>query len=688
MAISIQEYLDEQLQEVHRVALAGGTLSVEAFVNFAAELLVEAGELRDFTYAPLIGQRGLTVHGYDSDPKDADNILTVVIADYVQESPSGTLTQTDLDALLRRATNFVAQSLDEDFRFEMEPSSPAWELADLINVRWPYIEKVRVILVTNKILSKRVDGHQHGEVDGKRVTYSVWDLSRFHQLELSNTGREELIIDLEEEFGEGFPAIQANLPGSNYESFLVVVPGPHLAAIYDRWHDRLLEQNVRVFLQAKSNVNRGIRDTIRHRPEMFFAYNNGISATAESVELAEDDFGYQITSFRNLQIVNGGQTTASIHAARKSDPEQLKRVSVQMKLSIIRPEDAMEVVPKISEYANSQNTVSKADFFSNHPFHVQIENASRRINAPSADGTFRQSKWFYERARGQYADARGSLTKANRDKFDLEYPRTQFFGKTDLAKFDSVWRLIPQEVSKGAQKIFQHFAGYVDTEWDRNQAQFNDAKYREYIAKAIIFKSTERLVSKATWYEGGYRANIVAYGISKLAWEVGKMGYRVDFDRVWKEQAISESLAAAILDCSRTAQDIILQPKNVRNISEWAKQDECWDILRDTPVTLPANLTDVLIDTGKATEKTNDDIKMGKIDVGIQNQMRVMNAGTPFWKKVQEWGNEYRLLGVKDLSILRIAMDPTKFPSEKQSAHLVQMIARLEKEGLPFADEI
>lgn len=688
MAISIEEYLDEQLQEVHRVALAGGTLTVEAFVNFAAELLVEAGELRDFTYAPLIGQRGLTIHGFDSDPKESDNILTVVIADYAQEAPSGSLTQTDLDALLKRATNFVAKSLDEDFRFSLESSSPAWELADLINVRWPYVEKVRVVLVTNKILSRRIDGHKHGEINGTRVTYSVWDLGRFHQLELSNTGREELIIDLEEEFGEGFPAIQASLPGSDYESFLVVVPGPYLASIYDRWHDRLLEQNVRVFLQARSNVNRGIRDTIKDNPEMFFAYNNGISATAESVELAEDDLGYQITSFRNLQIVNGGQTTASIHAASKTHPEQLKRVSVQMKLSIIHPDKAMAVVPKISEYANSQNTVSKADFFSNHPFHVQIENASRRLQAPSADGTFRQSKWFYERARGQYADARGNLTKAKREVFDLEYPKSQFFGKTDLAKFDSVWRMIPHEVSKGAQRIFQHFAGYIDTEWDRNQAQFNDAQYREYIAKAIIFKSTERLVSKANWYEGGYRANIVAYGISKLAWEVGKSGARVDFDRIWKEQAVSESLASALLECSRAAQGVILNPKNVRNISEWAKKEECWITLKDTSVELPENLGDALIDTGKATEIKNDAVKQGKIDLGIQHQVRVMKAGAPFWKKVQEWGNEYRLLGVKDLSILRIAMDPTKLPSEKQATHLMEMIGRLEKEGLPFADEI
>ena len=155
--------------------------------------------------------------------------------------------------------------------------------------------------------------------------------------------------------------------------------------------------------------------------------------------------------------MNGGQTTASIHVAklRKLD---LTGTFVQMKLSVVTPERATELVPRISEYANSQNRVSAADFFANHPFHVRIEGFSRRLHASSPDGTFRQSKWFYERARGQYADARANLTPAQRKKFDLENPRSQLFAKTDLAKFLSVWEGRPHEVSLGAQKNFAAFA--------------------------------------------------------------------------------------------------------------------------------------------------------------------------------------------------------------------------------------
>jgi AIPR protein len=186
-------------------------------------------------------------------------------------------------------------------------------------------------------------------------------------------------------------------------AYLSVVPAVQLAAIYDRWGSRLLEQNVRSFLQARGNVNRGIRNTLEREPEMFFAYNNGITATAEAIESETTEQGLVITNIHNLQIVNGGQTTASIHLASRQKVD-LFRVFIQMKLSIVGPDLAEKIVPKISQYANSQNRVNAADFFANHPFHVRMEEFSRRLYAPSPEGNFRESKWFYERARGSYQD--------------------------------------------------------------------------------------------------------------------------------------------------------------------------------------------------------------------------------------------------------------------------------------------
>ena len=200
-----------------------------------------------------------------------------------------------------------------------------------------------------------------------------------------------------------------------------------------------------------------------------------------------------------------------------------------MKLSVVDPERANRLVPKISRFANTQNRVSAADFFANHPFHVRMEEFSRRIHAPSPDGTFRQSKWFYERARGQYSDARGGLTPSQRRKFDLENPRRHLFTKTDLAKFVNVWEERPHEVSLGAQKNFAAFARRIGEKWKAAPDDFNEAWYREAVAKAIIFKATERLVTDQPWYQGGYRANIVAHAIAKTAHDAREKGRAVNF---------------------------------------------------------------------------------------------------------------------------------------------------------------
>lgn len=316
-----------------------------------------------------------------------------------------------MNAIFKRLENFLTKSLDSRFRNGLEESSAAFGLADLIAARWPSTSKIRLFLVSNRQLSAKVDGREAGDVDGRHVSYSVWDIERLHRYAAAGFGREEIVIDLEADYGGPIPLLPAHMGEADYKAYLAVVPGTQLAEIYDRWGSRLLEQNVRVFLQARGGVNKGIRNTIDNDPDMFFAYNNGITATAEGITTRVSEGGLLLTGLRNLQIVNGGQTTASIHAAKRRNAD-ISKVFVQMKLSIVPPEKAIDIVPKISEFANSQNRVNAADFFANHPFHVRLEEFSRRIFAPSPDGTFRESKWYYERARGQYQDARGLLTCA------------------------------------------------------------------------------------------------------------------------------------------------------------------------------------------------------------------------------------------------------------------------------------
>ena len=691
MPISIEEFSEEFFQDIQGEAFAGATYSEDAFVDLFCASLIDAGELDTFDRAPYAAsQGGIRIDGYGGDPIENEGVLNLVIADYNPMPELRSLTNTDLDAAFKRALNFVSKSVQDDrLRSGLDESAPAFGLADMIAARWAQLTKIRLILISNRILSSRVDGRDEGEIVGVPVTFSVWDLGRLHRYAISGQAREEIDIDLIEEFGSGLPALPAHLPNAGYESYLVVVPASQLAAIYDRWSTRLLEQNVRVFLQARGNVNKGIRNTIDNSPEMFFAYNNGITATAEQVWADLTDEGMCITRIKNLQIVNGGQTTASIHAAslRKID---LSNVFVQMKLSIVAPEDTLEVVPKISEYANSQNRVSAADFFSNHPFHVRMEEFSRRVFAPSKDGSFRESKWFYERARGQYQDARSKLTSGQRKRFDVEFPRKQVFTKTDLSKFRNVWRELPHVVSKGAQKNFADFAQHIGREWNRNSDEFNERFYRQSVAMAIVFRETEKIVSKQPWYDGGYRANLVAYAIARIGYESTRRKAHVDFDRIWARQAISSTLELALACSAKAAHDVLMSPPaGTRNISEWAKQQACWAQVMKQGIDWPEAFLDELVSKDEQTSERVQAVRDQRVLNGIHAQTAVVNAGAELWRSVLAWGNEKRLLTTTELGCLRVAASiPNRIPTEKQSTRVLEALKKLHQEGFTQGEEI
>ncbi len=85
---------------------------------------------------------------------------------------------------------------------------------------------------------------------------------------------------------------------------------------------RLLEGNVRSFLSLRSTVNKDIRATILKDPEHFFVYNNGIAVTVEDMTLNDKGKLLKATDF---QIINGGQTTASLARAVYSDKADVSR---------------------------------------------------------------------------------------------------------------------------------------------------------------------------------------------------------------------------------------------------------------------------------------------------------------------------------------------------------------------------
>ena len=683
--MTVEEFAYEFFQDILAESDADGQFVEDIFFQKFCEHLMEAGEIDSADRVPYQGPpgRGIRVDGYGGDPAiDDSDTFSLIISNFRHSAEVERLVGSEMNAIFRRLSNFLRRALDRKWRDSLEETSPVFGLADLIAKRWNRINRVRLFLITNRELSERIDGRKADELDGRTITFSVWDIRRLHRQATVGQGREDIDIDLVESFGSPLPVLPAQQPEADHESYLAVMPGEVLAAIYERWGARLLEQNVRVFLQARGKVNKGLRVTLESEPSMFFAYNNGITATAEEVEIDDDGGRLLLRRLKNFQIVNGGQTTASIHVAQRGKVD-LSQTFVQMKLSVIDPEHSSKLVPKICEFANSQNRINAADFFANHPFHIRIERFSRRIYAPSQEGTFRQSKWLYERARGQYADARAGLTPAQRRKFDLENPRRQLFTKTDLAKFLTVWEEHPHEVSLGAQKNFAAFARRIGQAWKKAPDNFNEAWYREAVAKAIIFKGTEKIVSDQPWYQGGYRANIVAYAISKIAHDIAKRGLAMDFQDIWRRQAMPPMLVEVLTKVAKTVHGVLVDPEpGISNVTEWAKKQVCWNRVSKLEVACPQPFLDDLISIDERRDATRGARREQRELNSIETQIAVVEAGPRFWEDVLEWGSERGLLTPTEAGLLRMAVNcKKKMPTERQCCKVVEVLSKLRSKG-------
>ncbi len=682
----LQEYHRELMADIRREADTSGILMVEAFFERMAERLAESGELevaeRAF-YLTGDGAMKVRIDGYAGDPRDADGVLGLIVCDFSESDELETFRKSDVAPILNPLIRFLEKARDEDFRDSLNEINPAFQVSDLVISTWSLVRKVKLILISNRRYASRDDLVPLRAVDDIPVTWSVWDLTRFERFDRSGQAREDMVVDFAGEFGAPLPAIRASQDGAALESYLAIVPGPQLARVYDRWGARLLEANVRTFLQARAKTNRGIQKTIRDEPELFFPYNNGLSATAEEVRCVITRDGLAITSVNNLQIVNGAQTTGSIHAALRNTSDGLEHVYVQMKLTVVPPDRSEEIVPKISEFANTQNRVSAADFFSNHPFHVRMEEYSRRIIFAAPEGQRHDSKWFYERSRGQYRNDRSGLTDAQRRKFDLEYPKGQMFSKTDLAKFENSANGHPDLVSRGAQKNFAAFAREIGQEWAKDDSRFNELWFRRLIAKALIFRKLEKEVPGQSWYEGGYRANIVTYAMAKVFYDTDREREQLDLDAIWKRQDVPGVLTQALLIAAEAANKVITSPSSgIRNMSEWAKQQACWNRVQTMSLDYPDNFDSCLILKTQARSADREGVVNERITDGIKAQTKVVELGAAFWKKTVAWGEEHELLTTKDIQILKVcASIPRKLPSDLQARHAIQVLTRLEDEG-------
>lgn len=688
MAEELQEFYSEYLQEVVSTADSQGVFHDAAFVENMTDFLEDQGYVEDCSYLGFIKkERGIKADAWAYN--ESNGLLTLIVADFRMAASVPTITATEVDRDFKRVEKFWQYARRKDFANALEESTPAYSLVYQLNNNEIEVQRIQMVLVTNALLSERISesilSKRQSEDIKLPVSHEIWDISRLCNIRTSGKSKEDIVIDCREVNQNGIPCLQgATEECGDYRVFLMIFPGEFLANLYDRYGERLLEQNVRTFLQFRGKINKGIKRTILIEPHMFIAYNNGLTVTAEDVTLSDD--GGSILSIKNLQIVNGGQTTASLFTTRAQEGmDKLKNVFVQVKLTVIPEDKVEEVVPLISEYANTQNKVSAADFFSNHPFHLRIQEFSRRFIANPANGSLRGSYWYYERTKGQYNNAMARLTKPQIAKFKMTNPKSQMFTKTDLAKFVFSWDKRPTDVSLGAQKCFAKFAKETGDAWSKKDADYNELYFKELIAKAIIFRYLDGEVKKQSWY-GGYKANIVTYTIAKFKDVLDAQSLTLNLQNIWDAQAVPENIRRYLLEIAREVNSCIQDtPNPATNVTEWCKTQSCWNNVKSLEILPDFDLVKYCVWADARQSEGRTAASTQRMLNKVEKQKYVIEQGCGYWKALGSFivDREFSI-SEKEMNILSLAcqFDSTgKIPSDKQSVVLIQLEERMKQEG-------
>lgn len=570
----MRQFNEELIEEVREFRENEKCSTEDAFTNVFSSYAIDAGEsflnnCNVLSYRKDFEKAKINAYVYD----EYFQTLTLVVSVFENRVDISKMGKVDISKNVKQATKFYRMCKSNYFD-DVEETDPGYIIAEYINDYEREIENIRVILLTNKETVPEIP--ESIKIDKITVKFDVWDLERICQSLYQNKSHEDLVIRFEKKYNNPLKMIKVKQDTSVYDCYIGVIPGQCLAEIYRDEGQKLIEKNVRSFLQATGKINQGIKKTLNEEPEMFMTYNNGISTTAKSIVIDEDksdDDFVVIKEITDWQIVNGGQTTASIHNALQTGTD-ISQVNVQIKLTVIRNQSKTEeMVGFISKYANSQNKINMSDFSANDPYHIEMARLSEKVYVPSESGKS-TLRWYYERARGQYmVDVNRQPTPAAKKRFKEVSPKSMCISKTVAAKCMMAWMRYPNIVSKGLETNFIEFSAMIKNGEVPAPSQ---ESYISMISKVILFKECDKLVAKQQF--GGYKAQINYYTIALLA---EFHADEVDDSIIWKKQTISPELSIRIEELIMKVWNHFMNPEVVGiNITQWCKKEECWKLLK------------------------------------------------------------------------------------------------------------
>ena len=638
--MKIDDFYLELMQDIksQQISEEEGASQEQLFTSFVLDLLTDSGETENarICYNRKEDKIGRTIHkinGYSL--SENYETLDLFITVFKCTDKIETLLKHEADSAAKQAEKFFTNAIYKDYIYELEESSEVFDLAHTLaeveNVK-EFLTRVNVYIITDGLFKSDIEYSK--TIENYSIFIRIIDIEYIYNL--ADNSRVPIEIDFNQ-YGNILPCIKCPVENEKYESYLVLLSGKTLAKIYEEYGARLLEQNVRSFLQFTGKINKGIRNTIREEPHMFLAFNNGIAVTAEEISLIDiKEGGKAISWAKDFQIVNGGQTTASIYHTWKRDNAEIDDIYVQTKLSLIKDRDNInEIVNRIAEYSNTQNKVSTSDLSSNNPYHIEMEKLSRSIWVSPNETSSVQTRWFYERARGQYRNTRNKegFTKAKRKAFDLRNPRKQLITKVNLAKylnsFVEIYKgkklvIAPHIVVRGSQKNYIQFLSY------NMPKKIGKTYFEQFIAKAILFKTCEKIYGVKPNSIGDMRYITVPYSIG---WLTYRTEYKLDLSKIWQNQNLSDNLQTLLFQIMQKVESFIKENAPGSLFGEWAKKEECWIQIREQ------NFADFNSIHDDLTEKNQFPVIDDSLEELLkQEQLRqISNIGHLIWSDIYKF---------------------------------------------------
>lgn len=632
-----------------------------------------------------------------------DNSINLLTIDY-DPSHISTITNDKRDDMYGKMVNFIANVKKGYFQENNLESDPIYSFVTEIIRKLPTTDNLNLLILSSNVKSNTLKElpPQMVNIDGKEVNVVLKIINIQYLFNSSLSTRKTdpvniIVSDINNGKVTGIKCLPANIQGDGYEAYLAVLPGDFLSEVYRLYGGRLLEKNVRSFLSVRGNVNKGIRNTIRTEPDKFFTYNNGIACTASSIKTENKNDGLYITELNDLQIINGGQTTASLRNAVLTDKDHivdLTKVFVPMKLTVLDesiPDDERDImVGNISKYSNSQNKVSNSDLNSNSPFYVQLEKLSRRIYTPTmTDG--HQTRWYFERSRGQYERDQMELTDAKRKQFKAYNPRNQMMKIVDIAKFYNSVNERPFEVSWGGQMNAEDFQLTMQKMYEKNPVFVNDHFFKLIVSYGILFQKSKEIIRNTDTYaqHSGILAQVVPYTISMLMHLVRNMKLDLDWKDIWNKQDLPQLLKDEIKSLGEWVINVLVDPSREKdNVGEWAKLDKCWKNMLSRKYVLKPELSSILVSPQEEKADALSAKKEAKLTRSVDLGLYVFKLGAKYWQDVLNAGYRYNKFtndynGCKDVQFAIKACDRNKLIESKSALEdLMRIKKEFEEEGI------